>query len=71
MNVSQNGMQLKCDADGRLLTFKDGDSVDVHLTIKHEGKTRKIAIPSWVRHVDANSYRRGISQTRPRAGGPD
>ena len=55
MNVSQNGMQLQCDADGRLLTFKDGDSVDVHLTIKHEGKTRKIAIPSWVRHVEADS----------------
>ncbi len=55
MNVSQNGMQLQCDADGRLLTFKDGDSVDVHLTIQHEGKQRKIAIPSWVRHVTADS----------------
>ena len=55
INVSQNGMQLQCSADGRLLTFNEGDSVDVHLTIQHEGKQKKIAIPSWVRHVAANS----------------
>ncbi|MEZ5540774.1 MAG: PilZ domain-containing protein [Pseudomonadota bacterium] len=55
MNVSQNGMQLQCHADGRLLTFKEGDSVDVHLTIQHEGKQKKLTIPSWVRHVAANT----------------
>lgn len=54
-NVSQNGMQLQCHADGRLLTFKDGDSVDVHLTIQHDGKQKKLTIPSWVRHVAANT----------------
>jgi hypothetical protein len=55
MDVSQNGMQLHCEADGRLLTFKDGDSVDVQLTVQQDGKQRKFTIPSWVRHVAANS----------------
>lgn len=54
-NVSQNGMQLQCDDDGRLLTFKDGDSVDVYLSIQHEGRRKKLTIPSWVRHVATNS----------------
>ena len=55
MNVSQNGMQLHCEADGRLLTFKDGDTVEVHLNVEHDGKQQKLTIPSWVRHVDTNS----------------
>ncbi len=55
MNVSLNGMQLQCEADGRLLTFKEGNTVDVHLSIWHEGTPKKLTIPSWVRHVTANS----------------
>lgn len=55
VNVSQNGMQLQCDDDGRLLTFKEGDSVEVYLSIQHEGRLKKLTIPSWVRHVATNS----------------
>jgi len=55
IDVSQNGMQLHCEPDGRLLTFKDGDNVDVQLTVQQDGKQRKFTIPSWVRHVAANS----------------
>jgi SPOR domain len=55
INVSQDGMLLHCDADGRLLTLKDGDTVDVHLTVLHEGKQKKLTLPSWVRQVAANS----------------
>jgi hypothetical protein len=55
ISVSQNGMQLQCHDDGRLLTFKNGDSVDVYLTIQHEGRRKKLTIPSWVRQVATNS----------------
>lgn len=55
MYVNQNGMQLHCEADGRLLTFKDGDNVDVHLSIQHEGRQKKLTIPSWVRNVTTDS----------------
>lgn len=55
MYVNQNGMQLHCEADGRLLTFKDGDNVDVHVTIQHEGRQKKLTIPSWVRNVTTDS----------------
>lgn len=65
MNVSQNGMQLQCEADGRLLTFKDGESVDVHLSILHDGKQKKLTIPSWVRHVAANSVDVEFHRTDP------
>jgi hypothetical protein len=54
ISVSQNGMQLQCHDDGRLLTFKNGDSVDVYLTIQHDGRRKKLTIPSWVRQVSTN-----------------
>jgi hypothetical protein len=65
MNVGQNGMQLQCDDDGRLLTFNDGDSVDVQLTIQHDGKHKKLAIPSWVRNVTANTIEVEFHQPDP------
>jgi hypothetical protein len=55
INVSQNGMLLYCEADGRLSTFNDGDTVDIHLTVQHAGKQKKLTIPSCVRHVAENS----------------
>ena len=55
VNVSQYGMLLYCEADGRLSTFNDGDNVDIHLTVQHAGKQKKLTIPSYVRHVADNS----------------
>ena len=55
INVSQHGMMLYCDDDGRLSTFKAGDSVDIHLTVQHAGEQKKLTIPSSVRHVAENS----------------
>jgi hypothetical protein len=55
INVSQHGMMLYCDADGRLATFKTGDNVDIHLTVQHAGEQKKLTIPSQVRHVAENS----------------
>lgn len=55
INVSQHGMMLYCDADGRLSTFKPGDSVDIHLTVQHAGEQKKLTIPSCVKHVAENS----------------
>jgi len=65
LNVSQNGMQLQCEADGRLLTFKDGDNVDLHLTIQHDGKQKKLTIPSWIRNVTADSVDVEFHRTDP------
>jgi len=65
MNVSESGMLLHCDADGRLLTFKSGDTVEVHLTVQHEGKQKKLTIPSCVRHVAANSVDVEFNQPDP------
>lgn len=55
INVSQHGMLLYCEADGRLSTFNDGDTVDVHLTVQHAGEQKKLTIPACVRHVAENS----------------
>lgn len=55
INVSQYGMLLYCEADGRLSTFNDGDTVDIHLTVQHAGEQKKLTIPSYVRHVAENS----------------
>jgi PilZ domain/SPOR domain len=55
INVSQHGMLLYCEADGRLSTFNDGDTVDIHLTVQHDGVQKKLTIPSYVRHVAENS----------------
>lgn len=55
LNVSPQGMMLQCEPDGRLLTFRDSDLVDVHLTVQHGGGRKKFAIPSIVNRVDIKS----------------
>lgn len=55
INVSGQGMLLHCDPDGRPLSFHDGDPVDIHLTVQHEGGQKKLTIPSIVRHASDNS----------------
>lgn len=55
MHVSSHGMLLHCEPDGRPRTFNDGDSVDIHLTVQHNGEQKKLTIPSHVRHVAENS----------------
>jgi hypothetical protein len=55
LNVSPQGMMLQCEPDGRLLTFRDADLVEVHLTVQHDGGRKKFAIPSIVNRVDLKS----------------
>ncbi len=55
LNVSQQGMSLQCDPDGRLLTFSNGDSVDIYLSVEHANGQNKFTIPAIVSHVDENS----------------
>ena len=55
LNVSPQGMMLQCEPDGRLLTFRDADLVDVHLTVQHDGGRKKFAIPAIVNRVDIKS----------------
>jgi hypothetical protein len=55
LNVSQQGMSLQCDPDGRLLTFSSGDSVDIYLSVEHANGQNKFTIPAIVSHVDANT----------------
>jgi len=52
LNVSQQGMSLRCDPDGRLLTFSSGDSVDIYLAVQHASGHNKFTIPAIVSHVD-------------------
>jgi hypothetical protein len=51
-NISQQGMLLQCEPDGRLLTFSKGDKVDIHLTVQYAGEKKSLTIPSRVRHVN-------------------
>ena len=51
-NVSQQGMLLQCEPDGRLLTFSKGDKVEIHLTVQYAGEKKSLTIPSSVRHVN-------------------
>ena len=55
INVSQQGMSLQCDPDGRLLTFNSGDSVDIYLSVEHANGHNKFTIPAIVSHVDENT----------------
>jgi hypothetical protein len=55
LNVSQQGMSLQCEPDGRLLTFNNGDSVDIHLSAHHADGHNKFTIPAIVSHVDENT----------------
>jgi hypothetical protein len=47
-------MLLQCDADGRILTFRDGDHVDIHLLFQRPDGTKYLTITAIVRHVAAN-----------------
>ena len=55
LNVSPQGMMLQCEPDGRLLTFRDADLVDIHLTVQHDDGRKKFAIPAIVNRVDIKS----------------
>ena len=55
LNVSQQGMSLQCDPDGRLLTFNNGDSVDIYLSVEHANGQNKFTIPAIISHVDENT----------------
>ena len=51
-NISQQGMLLQCEPDGRLLTFSKGDKVEIHLTVEYASEKKSLTIPSSVRHVN-------------------
>jgi hypothetical protein len=55
LNVSQQGMSLQCNPDGRLLTFSNGDSVDIYLSVEHASGQNKFTIPAIVSHADENT----------------
>lgn len=55
LNVSPQGMLLQCEPDGRLLTFRDSDLVDIHLTVQHGNGRKKFSIPAIVNRVDIKS----------------
>ena len=62
-NVSNQGMLLQCDADGRILTFRDGDHVDIHLLFQRPDGTKYLTISAIVRHVAANGI--GVEFRQP------
>lgn len=64
-NVSNQGLLLQCDADGRILTFRDGDQVDIHLLFQRPDGTKYLTITATVRHVDANGI--GVEFCQPDA----
>jgi hypothetical protein len=65
-NVSNQGLLLQCEADGRILTFRDGDHVDIHLLFHRPDGTKYQTITATVRHVDANGI--GVEFCQPDAG---
>jgi hypothetical protein len=62
-NVSNQGLLLQCDADGRIQTFRDGDHVDIHLLFQQPDGTKYLTISATVRHVDANGI--GVEFSQP------
>jgi hypothetical protein len=62
-NVSNQGLLLQCDADGRMLTFKGGDHVDIHLLFHRPNGTKYHTVAANVRHVDANGI--GVEFCQP------
>ena len=55
LNVSQQGMSLRCEPDGRLLTFNKGDSVVIYLLARNTDGHNKFSIPAIVSNVDENT----------------
>jgi hypothetical protein len=45
-NVSQQGMLLQCEPDGRLLTFSKGDKVEIHLSVEYAGEKKSLSSPT-------------------------
>ena len=64
-NVSNQGLLLQCDADGRIQTFRDGDHVDIHLLFHRPDGTKYQTITAVVRHVDADGI--GVEFCQPDA----
>ena len=62
-NVSKQGLLLQCDADGRVLTFRDGDHVDIHVLFHRPDGTKYHTVAANVRHVDANGI--GVEFCQP------
>ena len=62
-NVSNHGLLLQCDADGRIQTFREGDHVDIHLLFHRPDGTKYQTITATVRHVDANGI--GVEFCQP------
>ncbi len=55
MHVSNHGMLLHCQPDEHINLFSKGDSVDIHLTVQHNGEQKKMTIPAHVRHLTENT----------------
>jgi len=55
LELRPQGMLIQCEPDGRLLTFAVGETVDVRLTVQHEGKRRIFTLPSIINRVDINT----------------
>ena len=69
IRVSQQGMSLQCDPDGRLLTFSSGDSVDIYLSAQHANGHNKFTIPAIVSHVDESTIDLVFHCTNPELAG--
>ena len=69
LNVSQQGMSLQCDSDGRLLTFTSGDTVDIYLSVQHANGHNKFTIPAIVSHVDESTIDAVFHCTDPELAG--
>jgi cell division septation protein DedD len=54
-NVSLQGLLLKCVSDGRVLTFKRGNIVNVHLLFQQSGGCKYLTKTADVKHADENS----------------
>ena len=55
LNVSQQGMSLQCEPDGRLLTFNKGDSVVIYLLARNTDGHKRFSTPAIVSNVDENT----------------
>jgi len=55
LNVSQQGMSLQCEPDGRLLTFNKGDSVVIYLLARNTDGHNKFSISAIVSNVDEDT----------------
>jgi hypothetical protein len=65
-NVSEQGMMLNCEPDGRILTFRYDDRVDIHLLFQDTEGCRYLTKTANVRHVNENSI--GVEFQHPDSG---